>query len=553
MSFMENMRSLFGWSGGSSQAMTAIQRSLEFFGDTEEFQRANIAMAVYLGDPYALDETLKPFESEVERDEGGRVSVSVPLWKRRPSILACEGRKVINRAQGLLVGKGRFPLLEVVGKDEKVNKEATKALAGVLRAVKFRRMWQSAVRRGLVQGAFVVAMYLVDGELYPKPYSARDCIPTFGWDDRDTARAHGIRLDDLVKLRIRRIYKEKDSSGTEVDMLFVKDLEPNRTVEYHPIRADMVIDGRPLELREKQVDEHGLGFVPAVWVSSDEADDSPWGPGLLDGVETMLFEIDYQLSQMARACRYHGDPALSPISAEAQESIGDLSYLEKGATRVLPFAAHFVEMQGSGQEQQRKLIEDLRQQVQEVTQIFYPQLGDRTSGTAFSAAAAPTVSRIDELREVAESGICESAAKALRMASKAGKVDLGGLGLKDGEWTVTATWPPISLPSEEDIFKAAQALAVAVGAEILSHETAVAFLLARFGSPASGAEEFDRVMKERAARIREALAAAGPDGEAIASTLKGAVGAGATAHPAGEKRSPKDEAFDGAGAAGSGK
>jgi len=484
------------------RALERISQNLETFGQDAERRRLEELDALYLGDPYALDPELDDWE-----DEDETLDRVLPIWKRRPGILTCEGRKLVERALSMLFGRGRFPSLAIHDESGDELVEETKALQVLLRQVRYWSLWLAAGRQGLGQGSAVAAFYVPrEQALYRRAYAAKECVPTFGWDDPETADRHGIPYDDLVQLEIRRLFRQKDEvTKQEHWYLWRRVLTPTETIDYVPVRADQDLDLLLPEMRrdEPRCVTHGLGFVPAVWVKSFELDDSPWGGSLLDGLSSMLKEIDYLTSQRARANRYAGEPALCPASAQDAEAMGTAGFIPRGSTRYLPAQHKFVEMQGTGQVQQRDMVEDLRRQIGEVAQVYIHDPRQTTgalSGVAMEQLHGPTVGLIDELRGPYGEGVVRLAEKIARAATK---LRIGTLRWKDG-WEIVASWPPIFPPNAKDAQEASQAAATAVGAGFLSRRTAIDYMSAFFGIEAVEGE-YEQILKEQKEMAAQAL------------------------------------------------
>ena len=129
---------------------------------------------------------------------------------------------------------------------------------------------------------------------------------------------------------------------TDIDYWFQRSWDTDAETWYIP--SSTVISS-PLAIDANRTVQHGLGFVPIVWIRnlpgySSTGDPNDGGCTFRAAIETQI-EIDYQLSQAGRGLKYSSDPTLllkEPIGSDADLVKGAGNALvvsEKGDARLL--------------------------------------------------------------------------------------------------------------------------------------------------------------------------------------------------------------------------
>ena len=275
-----------------------------------------------------LDGTLYdalPFEFHDERTASGDY---IPLRRRRPSVRYPLSRIVVEDSVALLFSEGHFPA--IASPDEAVRQ----ALAAIARDCKLNQVMTEAAIRGSI-GSACVLLRILRGRVFLDVLDATWLTPT--WDPGEP--------DALLSVVER--YKVPGADLLATGYAFA---EPgaqywfqrrwDRFEETWYVPQQVGTPGEMVADADRSV-QHGLGFVPLVWIRNLPGGIAPDGACTFRAAVETGIEIDYQLSQAGRGLKYSSDPTLlikepAGLDGDLVRSAGNaLIVSEKGDARLL--------------------------------------------------------------------------------------------------------------------------------------------------------------------------------------------------------------------------
>ncbi len=421
-----------------------------------------------------------PHEFHDERGAGGEY---IPLRARRPSVRYAMARVVVEDSVALLFSEGRFPVLD------SPDMAVRAGLAAVMRDARLNLVMTDAALRGSV-GSVALLMRVLRGRVFVSVLDTPYLTPCWNPEAPDELVSVVERYKVAGAVLAAQSYVIEDPTAT---YWFMRRWDTEEEAWFLPQPVG-VCD--PPEVDTVRSVQHGLGFVPMVWIRN-----LPGGNGI-DGactfraaIETGI-EIDYQLSQAGRGLKYSSDPTL--LVKEPAGLDGDMV---RGAANALVVSekgdAKLLEIGGTASAAVIEYVRTLREFALESVH------GNRSDASRLSAAASGRalelmnqglVSLADNLRvSYGEGGLLPLARMVLR-ASRRYRLRAGGvsLGALDAEAPVTLSWPRWYPETAQDRQADAQTLVTLVEAGLLSRETAGKFLALAY-NVSDVAEEMGRI------------------------------------------------------------
>lgn len=460
-------------------------------GELPRFWRMNRLEAYYWGWQY---EDLKYSWTDHYGLDANGLKVAVGMYQRKPKMLVSLPKAMVNAVVSFLFGRGRFP--DVISEDE----GAQEWIRYFMKKAKVAKVAKQVAALGNIVGTVFWTFQVINGKFSLKAYNGKVCYPTFASEDDD----------DPISVLIR--FKFKDPSG--VWRWFQKLYDQNRIVNYdQPL---WITDDTPI-FKELEVNEHGLGFVPGVWIRNMDAE-LPFHGGMFDGVGLYDDEgalrhfdaINYLASQFDRSLHYNLDPQLvlkkltqadydrclakSPIApwvmgdGEAQLLEATGNTFDKAETRLKTMIATVCQMQS--------------------VILLDPTAVDikADSSKALERLYAPMLTLIDSQRgNYGDEGIAALISKMLRAVDilktrgfKILKEDDPGVAIKTDE--VSLSWGDYFDRTPEDMKADIERVSMAVNSNLLSDESAVKYIASDFAIEDIAAE-MERIEAQKAARI----------------------------------------------------
>ncbi len=430
---------------------------------------------------------------DVEKSSGNRY---VPILERRPSIKYGLAKIVVDQHAAMTFGEAHFPHVRCVSPLQDDQTEAQKvteaACAALIRSMNLPAIMQSAVRKGSVGSAAIVAKIRDDGTPAADVVAGKNAKPKIGID-ADFSKLSGldriwnITGEDLVDFGYKvekenldktywlRVYIDKTEWTWFLPMLDSKYRnigekdDQNNVIEW---QEDVERSG-----------EHGFGgeSAPVVWMRNLVCgEDSLDGVCSFESILDICIACDYLLSQGARGLRYSMDPLLVLKTGEMGLASLDLARQSTGTgeisktTGVLPLMgedsdAKLLEISGKGFEASQEFFKKLRELALESCGAI--RSGDETSDGPQSGKAVElhhllSVFFIERMRVCyGEDGLLPLL-RILLSELQSGQIDL-----KDGtDWSgidlntpLSLAWPAFRIPTGSDLLSEMTALQLAAG------------------------------------------------------------------------------------------
>jgi hypothetical protein len=394
---------------------------------------------------------------------GGEVAIQ----DRRPSVQYRLPRYAARWAARKMFAGRHIP--QVASEDAKVQT----AIASLLSQIRVWPTMFEAAYRGSV-GSVAITFRAINGKIGLNVWRAAVCTPEF--DDLGDLRALTVHYvvpgRDLLRLGFRDI-------ESQAGYWFIRHYDENQEITFRPIEKSKwnPVDGDPGLLipadGEMPTINHGLGFVPAVWIAN-LGGTPPDGACLWEDAIPNSIEIDYLMSQGARGTRYNSAPEL--VTQGRIINLPDDGDMVRSPTRYLAFDAatrledgstigggdaKLLEMSGAGAEATIKLVEELKKMALEqigLVQKDPSKLPGPLSGRAMEFLDEDSHDVAMQWRSTyGDGGALPLIRKIVKVLSP--KVDTDGLWLR---------WPRLYQPTPQDLVDMTNALRMAVAPQAVT-------------------------------------------------------------------------------------
>lgn len=270
-----------------------------------------------------------PYQFHEERGAGGEY---IPLRNRRPGVRYALCRIVVEDSVSLLFSEGHFPTIDCA------DRSIRSALADVIKETRLNLTMTEAAMRGSI-GSVAILMRVLRGRVFFDVLDSTYLIPEWDPLEPDTL----LRLTEKYKVSGTLLAANGYEIGdTGSEYWFCRSWDSEAETWFNPGPVDSTLDAEVDEVRSVQ---HGLGFVPVVWIRnlpgpSSTGDVADGACTFRPAIETQI-EIDYQLSQAGRGLKYSSDPTLlikEPASTDNEIVKGAGNALvvsEKGDAKLL--------------------------------------------------------------------------------------------------------------------------------------------------------------------------------------------------------------------------
>lgn len=455
-----------------------------------------------------------PYAFSEERSAGGEY---VPLRQRRPSARTGLCRVVVEDAVSLLFSEGHWPALKAT------SPATVDGLAAIAKATRLNDVMLEAATRGSV-GSVVIRLRALSGKPFVDVLSTACMAPEWEPDDPDV----------LLRVTERYIVTGSDLAAQGYQILsqqraarywFQRTWDDANETWYVPVALSATGAAAVPRIDDERSVNHGLGFVPLVWVRNlpSSRRDGPDGACTFECAIDTVIETDYLLSQGGRALKYASDPTLV---IKAGESDGSTPARTGGAANALELPptgdAKLLEINGASARAVLEHVQVLRACALETmhgNRAHADKLSAATSGRSIELMMSGLIWLADRMRVSYGEGalldllrmICAMTAK-LETGLSAGGVEHHDLD-PDGLELRWAPWMPV-MP--QDMLTTAQALVTGYAGGVLSQQTAVQ-TFAGLLNVEDAKEEARQVLVEQAAKASAAAAAAKLQAEAAAA------------------------------------
>ena len=419
-----------------------------------------------------LDGTLYdalPFEFQDERNASGEY---IPLRSRRPSVRYGLSRVVVEDSVALLFSEGHFPV--VTSPDDAVRQ----GLAAIARDCRLNQVMTEVAIRGSI-GSGCVLMRILRGRVFLDVLDATWLTPTWDPGEPDALLSVVERYKVPGADLLAAGYEGIDPAG---QYWFQRRWDRDEEIWYEP--RDVGFPGEMVPDGSRSV-QHGLGFVPLVWIRNLPGGIAPDGACTFRAAVETSIEIDYQLSQAGRGLKYSSDPTLlikEPAGLEGDiiRSAGNaLVVSEKGDARLL-------EIGGTAAGAVLDYVRMLRELALESVhgnRSDASRLGAPASGRALELMNQGLIWLADNLRvSYGEGGIIPICRMVL-LATQRYRLRVEGQQLPELDPTAALqlVWPPWYPVGSEDRARDAATLMQLVQAKQLKPETAQRWLASEWG------------------------------------------------------------------------
>ena len=239
-----------------------------------------------------------PYQFHEERGAGGEY---IPLRNRRPSVRYALCRIVVEDSVSLLFSEGHFPTIDCA------DRVVRAALADVAKETRLNLTMTEAAMRGAI-GSVAILMRVLRGRIFFDVLDTTNLTPEWDAQEPDTL----IRVTEKYKVPGALLASSGyEIADTGIDHWFARSWDTEGETWFMPLPVDSAFDA---DIDEERSVQHGLGFVPMVWIRnlpgpSSTSDATDGACTFRAAIETQI-EIDYQLSQAGRGLKYSSDPTL---------------------------------------------------------------------------------------------------------------------------------------------------------------------------------------------------------------------------------------------------
>ncbi|KVC81396.1 phage portal protein [Burkholderia ubonensis] len=429
----------------------------------------------------------------------------IPLRERRPCVRSNLCRTVVDDSVSLLFSEGHFPTIEVADETRKAN------LKKLAKEIRLNEVMIDAATRGSV-GSVAILFKVLNKRVFLEVLDTAYLTPTWNPEAPDT----------LLKVT----EKYKVSGAALADMGYTIAVDDRKASFWFQRIWDDAAESwfMPWKVADKdqtpQIDEkntvkHELGFVPVVWVTNlpggDSIDGLPTFPD--EAIDTQI-EVDYQLSQAGRGLKYTSDPTL----LIKEPAFGESGPTVKGAANAIKVSeqgdAKLLEINGTGVAAVLDYVKHLREIALETmhgNRVSPEKMATAQSGRAMELMQSGLVWLADRLRiSYGEGAILEIASMIVKASKKVKLTFKSGEKISefDPNEEISLRWPAWHAPTVSDMQTEANTLKTLCDSGLLSRETAIKILAAKYDIDDPAAEKLlaDADMQERNADAQKKVA-----------------------------------------------
>jgi hypothetical protein len=446
----------------------------------ERTRRLDILTRVLQGRLYDV----LPYEFHEERGAGGEY---IPLRRRRPSVRYPLAKIVVDDSLSLVFGEGHFPTLES-------GDARSRALLGdIARESSLNQTMLEAALRGSV-GSVAVLLRVLSGRVFFRVLPSMYLKPEWQAAVPDQL----ARVTETYKVPGRMLADQGyDIEDPLTEFWFQRAWDDTGETWFVPTP---VADGPPTEIDPLRSVQHGLGFVPIVWIRNlPGGDDIDGACTFRSAVETGI-EIDYRLSQAGRGLKYSSDPTLL-----IREPAGVDNEIVRGAGNALVVSekgdAKLLEIGGTAASAVIDYVRFLREMALEGVhgnRASADRLSAPQSGRALELMNQGLIWLADNLRVSYGGALLQLAQMVVRVSAIYPLVVRGDVAAPlDASAPLSLRWPNWYPPDAPDRQSDAATLTALTAGGLLSQETAVKSLADVYGID-DVAAELSRIAREQA-------------------------------------------------------
>ncbi len=447
----------------------SLQAGMRVGGRDKDFppRNARLLALAAVRDNKQYDHLLVPFSEEAG---GGGYGEYIPLDKRRPSVQSGLCRKTVDDAVSLLFGEGHFP--EVTAPSE--------ATVDALKAVVKHRHVNQTLAAAAVEGSIgsvAIRFRVLKRKLHLSVMPTAFLTPT--WDPEDPDEL--LRVTEKFKVSAAALISQ---GYTGIDPLkdpywYQRTWDAEAETSFVPWPVSDKEHVPVADTDPSRTVQHGLGFVPMIWVVNLPGGDDVDGTCAFEGGISTVIEVDYLLSQAGRALKYGADPKLV-----IKDAAGKVEGMRGGAGNALMLSdptatAELLELSGTAASAVLEHVSRLREQALEImhgNRVEASKLSTATSGRALELMNQDLLALADNLRVPYGEGALVRLYRMVCMASSKVK---GGLLIGDDTYEnldpkgISLIWPRWYAPTADDRQAEAGTLSTLCTAGLMARHTAV--------------------------------------------------------------------------------
>jgi len=429
----------------------------------------------------AYDVLQYPFGQIINKSgyDGAYTAQNIPMSQRRPSVISTLCNTVVDDSVSFLFGEGRFPQIDI---DDEKTQEIVNDI--VNRTCLPDTMIELA-HDGSV-GSAALLIQVINSKIYYKSLHTEFLTPVF---DKKNPNL-------LVKLTQKYKCKGSDlmAQGYKIekpdfDYWIVTEWDENNETYYLPYLPDDLkkADFKPKIDKDLTI-EHGLGFVPVLWIRNLSGGDFIDGQSTFKKAITTNIQLDYQLSQCARGLTYSQEPLLfyknpdSIVGGDISPGTGQILHGGEGSD------AKMIEINGDACRasiEYQKVLRDVALENIHGNRSTAERGINARSGKALELLHHPVMLLASRLRiSYGEFGLVEVVKMIIKIL-KLREIKFENIVINKGsikeDVTISLRWPNWFDDSSDDKHKEALTLGELKNAGILSQETAVYSIAEKYG------------------------------------------------------------------------
>jgi hypothetical protein len=237
-----------------------------------------------------------PNQFHEERSAAGEY---IPLRNRRPSVRYALCRVVVEDSVSLLFSEGHFPTIDCTDRMTRAS------LADIAKESRLNLTMTDAAIKGAI-GSVAILMRVLGGRVFFDATDTTYLTPEWDPQEPDTL----VRVTERYKVAGTVLASSGyDLADTAMDYWFSRAWDIESEIWFLPLPVG---SGSAPDIDETRSVQHGLGFVPIVWIRnlpgpSSTGDSAEGACTFRAAIETQI-EIDYQLSQAGRGLNTAATP-----------------------------------------------------------------------------------------------------------------------------------------------------------------------------------------------------------------------------------------------------
>lgn len=422
-----------------------------------------------------LYDNLLPWHQEY--DGAGGNSSYIALARRKPCVTYNISKIIVDESTSMLFGDSHFPTarVKIDGEDDDDN---TNLLKFLVDSCNLKSKMRNAAMKGSL-GSVCVLVKVLQSKFYIDVLDTVHLKPVFDVE----APENLVKLTDKRKVdgaTLQAYGYTIDEDDKNEDFYIVREWDDTWETYYLPYKVGIEKDNPTFKPKEdsKKSQMHNLGFVPAIWIKNTDDDQHIDGECTFESIIDIGVQIDYLLSQQARALTYSLDPTIVIKNPSSLSS----KILIKGQPMVVgeDGDAFMLEMTGKSTEAVLDYVRALRELALEVVRgnrANPDKMSAIHSGKALQMLNSKLITFVEDLRlAYGQNGLKRVLCMMVDIINSA-QVDLD---LKDHQCTINdpmveieLDWPEWYPPTPQDDLQESQALQTLVATGILSKESAL--------------------------------------------------------------------------------